>query len=130
MSAAVSSTRLQKGATLWGMLFMIMLIVFFSLLTIKIVPSYIENQKIQKALNGLSQDQAAVRMNRYQIIKSLTNRLYIDMADELVDLSEALTISKTREARVITISYEKVVPLAFNISALLDFENSAEIPLK
>jgi Tfp pilus assembly major pilin PilA len=130
MSAAVSSARFQKGATLWGMLGVIAIILFFSMLIIKIVPSYIENQKFQKALDNLAEDQNAVRMNRYQMIKSLTNRLYIDMADETLDLGEAFTITKTRDARVLTISYEKVIPMAYNISVLLDFENVAEIPLK
>ncbi|HBE91602.1 MAG TPA: hypothetical protein DDW55_03410, partial [Gammaproteobacteria bacterium] len=108
------------------MLGVIMVILFFTMLTIKILPSYIENQKFQKALDNLAEDQAAVKWNRHQMIKSLTNRLYIDFADETLDLSEAFSISKTRDARVLTISYEKVIPLAFNISALLDFENSAE----
>ena len=130
MSAVVSDARYQKGATLWGMLFTIMIILFFAILTIKIVPSYIENQKFAKALNSLAEDQAAIRMDRYQIVKSLNNRLYIDMADELIDVGDALTITKTRDARVLTISYEKVIPMAFNISVLLEFENSAEIPLK
>jgi len=130
MSEVISNRRLQNGATLWGMLGVIMVILFFTMLTIKILPSYIENQKFQKALDNLAEDQAAVKWNRHQMIKSLTNRLYIDFADETLDLSEAFSISKTRDARVLTISYEKVIPLAFNISALLDFENSAEISLK
>ena len=129
MTRHISSYR-QNGATLWSMITIIALVVFFALLVIKIVPSYIENQKIEKALRGLAEDPAAVHMNRAQITRSLTDRLYIDMADELLDLGEAMTITKTRDSRVITISYEKVIPLAYNISALLDFENSVEIPLK
>jgi len=130
MSEVISNRRLQIGATLWGMLSVIMVILFFALLTIKIVPSYVENQKIQKALDGLVEDSSSARMNRPQIVRSLTDRLYIDMADELVDLSEALSITKTRNTRVFTITYEKVIPLVYNISALLDFENSAEVSLK
>jgi hypothetical protein len=130
MSEVTCNRRLQKGATLWGMVGVIMVFLFFALLTIKIFPSYIENQKFQKALDNLVEEPGAVRMNRPQILKALTNKLYIDMADELIDLSDALSITKTRDARVLTISYEKVIPLAFNISALLEFENSAEIPLK
>jgi Domain of unknown function (DUF4845) len=128
MSESTSSRRFQNGATLWSMLAVMMVVAFFAMLTIKILPSYIENQKFQKALDNLAEDQAAVKWNRYQMIKSLTNRLYIDMADEIIDLGEAFSITKTRDARVLTISYEKVIPLAGNISALLDFENSAEIP--
>jgi len=130
MSREINNRHRQNGATLWSMITVIVLVVFFALLVIKIVPSYIENQKIEKALHGLADDPRAPAMNRAQIIRSLTDRLYIDMADELLDLSDALTITKTRNARVITISYEKVIPLAYNISALLDFENSVEIPLK
>lgn len=130
MIGEMTSRRHQNGATLWAMITVIALVVFFALLVIKIVPSYIENQKFEKALQGLAEDPRAPRMNRPQIIRSLTDRLYIDMADELIDLSDALTITKTRNARVITISYEKVIPLVYNISALLEFENSVEIPLK
>ena len=64
------------------------------------------------------------------MIDKIDNTLYIDMASDLLDLNEALTITKTKNTKVISIDYERVIPMAYNISALLDFENSVEVSLQ
>lgn len=120
----------QKGASMWTLIFTSALVVLFALITMKLVPAYLENNKVIHALESLAETPGAAQMSFGQVMQKIDNTLYIDLAEDLLDLKEALTISKTKSTKVFTISYERVIPMAYNISALLDFENSVEVPLK
>jgi hypothetical protein len=121
----------QSGATMWGILAVMALVVAFALLTMKLVPAYIDNAKVSSALSSLAEDAESRALPRRLLIKKVSDSLYIDMADDLLDLNDpaVFQIQKTKNSRVVTIAYERVIPLVYNISALLDFEESVEIPL-
>ncbi len=121
---------MQQGASMWMLLFSSALIVLFALVTMKLVPAYLDNNKIINALNSFAETPGAANMSRTQVINKIDNTLYIDMASDLLNLNDALAITKTKNTKVYTISYERVIPMAYNISALLDFENSVEVSLK
>ncbi|MGB5309754.1 MAG: DUF4845 domain-containing protein, partial [Arenicellales bacterium] len=90
----------------------------------------LDNNKVASALDSLAKTPGAAQMTRRQVLEKIDNTLYIDMAHDLLDLKEALTITKTKNTKVFSIDYERVIPMAYNISALLDFENSVEVSLK
>jgi len=120
----------QTGASMWGLLGGSALLVLFALITMKLVPAYIDNNKVASALASLAETPGANTMTRRQVIAKIDNTLYIDMASDLLDLKEALVITKTKNTKVFSINYERVIPMAYNISALLDFENSVEVSLR
>ena len=117
----------QKGWTIWTLLLTLALIVFFSLLIMKLAPHYLDNRKIQTALEGMTTDTRIAAMTRRQIIQELRNGLYIDYGSDIVDLNESLSINKGKGSMNLSVEYEVVVPLAWNISALLDFHNRADV---
>ncbi|MDJ0957546.1 MAG: DUF4845 domain-containing protein [Arenicellales bacterium] len=117
----------QKGWTIWTLLLTLGLIVFFSLLIMKLTPHYLDNRKIQTALDGMTSDTRIASMTRRQIVNELRNGLYIDYGKDIVNLDESLSINKEKGAVNLSVEYEVVVPLAWNISALLDFHNSADV---
>ena len=117
----------QKGWTIWTLLLTLGLIVFFALLVMKLAPHYLDNRKIQTALDGMTTDTRGAGMTRSQIINELRNGLYIDYGKDIVNLNESLSVNKGKGAVNLSVEYEVVVPLAWNISALLDFHNSAEV---
>lgn len=120
--------RNQKGWTIWSVSAVAFLIVIVALLMMKLFPPYFDNLKIQEALDTLRDEARVARMSRRELIVELDNRLYIDFAHEIVDLNKALSIEKQKESIIVRIDYEVVVPLVYNIAALLDFHNSVEIP--
>lgn len=120
----------QSGASMWGLIGGSALLVLFALITMKLVPAYLDNNKVASALDSLAETPGAAQMSRRQVLDKIDNTLYIDMASDLLDLNEALTITKTKNTKVFSIDYERVIPMAYNISALLDFENSVEVSLK
>jgi type II secretory pathway component PulF len=120
----------QKGTSMWGLLFGAALFVLFALITMKMVPAYLDNNKIISALDSVSEQPGVGNWSRRQIINRVSDTLYIDMASDMLDLNEALTIRRQKNTKVISIDYDRVIPMAFNISALLDFENSVEVSLR
>ena len=120
----------QKGASMWMLIFGSALFVLFALVTMKLVPAYLDNNKVVNALESLKDQQGVARWTRRQILEKVDNTLYVDLASDLLNLNEALVITKSKSMRVISIDYERVIPMAYNISALLDFENSVEVSLQ
>ena len=85
----LSHASKQKGASMWTLVFTSALIVLFALITMKLVPAYLDNNKIINALNSLAETPGAANMSRRQVIDKISNTLYIDMASDLLDLNDA-----------------------------------------
>jgi len=120
----------QTGASMWTLIFTSAMFILFALITMKLVPAYLDNNKVASALESLAETPGAVTMSRRQVLGKINNTLYIDMADDLLDLNASLVISKTKTHKVFSLDYERVIPMAYNVSALLNFENSVEVPFK
>lgn len=120
----------QHGATMWMIIAVMALVVMFALVVMKLTPAYLENAKVMNALERLAEDPRAATMPRAELIQKISDTLYIDMANDLLDLREAVVITKSAGKRTVEINYERVIPMVYNISALLDFENSVDIPTK
>ncbi len=126
----VSKIGKQQGASMWMLILGSALIVLFALVAMKLIPAYLDNNKIVNALESLKEQQGVGNWTRRQITEKVDNTLYIDLASDLLNLNEAMTITKTRTKKIISIDYERVIPMAYNISALLEFENSIEVPIR
>ena len=118
----------QRGASMWGLVGGAGLIVLFALITMKLVPVYLDNNKIISALDSLAETPGVNNMSRRHVLDKIDNTLYIDMASDLLNLKEALSITKTRTHKVYTISFERVTTMCYNIGALSEVESSVEVP--
>jgi hypothetical protein len=115
---------------MWMLIGMSALVVLFALIAMKLIPGYLDNAKVQNSLESLKDVPGVANMGRRQVMERVYNSLYIDGAHDLLDLKTALVITKQTNKKVISVDYERVIPMAFNISVLLDFENSVDIPLR
>jgi hypothetical protein len=117
----------QRGWTFWSLAGVSFLIVAGALLFMKLMPVYLDNYKIQEAMASVAEDPRASSWNKRQVVQEMTNILYIDYGADIVDLNKALSLEKKDAGQHIRVEYEVVVPLVFNVSALIDFDNAAEI---
>lgn len=118
----------QRGMTMWGMAMVIALIVFFTLLGLKLFPPYMDNFKINTALQNVGKQSSGGTLSQEEVTEALRKRLEIENVDNALDLRKSLKIeSAGRGTKVIRVAYEVRVPLAYNITALLDFNNSVEV---
>ncbi len=126
-SGEVLMKNKQSGWTFWSVSAVVIIVVVLALLFMRLFPPYFDNLKLQDALEELTNDPRVANMNRRQIIQELDNKLYIDYAHEIVDLKESLLVDKSDKKLTITVDYEVVVPLVYNLSALLNFSNRVDI---
>ena len=116
----------QRGVTIWGMFMISLMVVFFALLLFKLIPPYLQDLKVNAALDSIEQEASGSGMSKPEIIVALRKRFDIDDIEH-IDLSD-VTIERRGVFKVINIEYEAVVHLVLNISALMEFNHSAEIP--
>lgn len=116
----------QKGMTMWGMAGVLGLIAFFTLLILNLLPPYLENMKVKAALESVARQPDVGALPREEIITMLQRRFDIEDVRR-VELNKDLKIEANNRNKVIRVAYQVQVPLAYNISALLAFDNSVEV---
>jgi len=117
----------QRGWTVWGLAFVLLIISFFSLLGLKLFPAYLTNMKLSRALNKIASESDVGSATKRDIISRLEKTLYIDYADEDINLGDALTIDKGKYGMTLILDYKITVHIAYNVSALIEFHNSATV---
>ena len=116
----------QRGVTMWGMFMISLMVVFFALLLFKLIPPYLQDLKVNAALDSIEKEASGSGMSKPEIIVALRKRFDIDDIEH-VDPAD-ITIQRRGVFIVVDIEYEAIVPLVLNISALIEFNHSAEIP--
>ena len=82
--------------------------------------------KIKSALEGVGRDPDAATMSNGEIKESVRKRLEIDSADSF-DLEDSFSVEPRGNMKIVRITYETTVPMAFNISALIHFDHRVEV---
>ena len=116
----------QTGATLWSMISISVLVIFFALLLIQLIPPYLADMKVRAALDSIERQAQGGTMSNAQIMIALEKRFDIDSITH-VNLREDVVIEREGRMKIVRIAYEAQIPLVFNISALLEFDHSAEV---
>ena len=116
----------QNGMTFWGLLVVGGVLAFFVLLFFKLMPPYLEHARVKTALANIASQPGAADMDKSQIKAAFDRRFNIEDIYE-IDLSKALFVEKKPGATTIRIAYEKRVPLAYNVTALIEFDDSVQV---
>lgn len=119
-----ASLARQKGMSFWGFIWSAVIVVCISYLLVISIPHYINNQKLYRALEDLAVEPGIMNMNRHSMIRLLNRKLNIDYADNIVNLNTAFKVRNVDAKKELSINYELVVPVFYNVSLLFDFENS------
>jgi hypothetical protein len=120
-----SSLKSQQGLTLLSIAFILFLIGFFVLLTLKIVPIYLDHNKVKNALSALKKDPAFPNMSEFEIKQSIDKRFNMNYVYDVT--SNDLKVVKTATYTKVEIEYETVVKLAYNLSVLAEFHDVIEV---
>lgn len=118
------SFKHQQGLTLISLVFILGLIGFFVLLTLKIVPIYLDHGKVKSALEALQATPELASKGEYEIRDSLNKRFNINY---VYDVSkDDIKIIKHGNYVKVDIEYETVVKLVGNLSVLAEFHDTIE----
>lgn len=122
----MQSRNHQKGMTFWSLLFVLGVLGFFLFVGFKLFPPYMDDFKINSALDSLTKQSDIGSLSKAAISESLRKRFDIDnisYADPVKDL----TLENRGRMRVIRLHYKPEIPLMFNVSLLLEFNHTREV---
>ena len=122
----MKSYRRQRGISIWLAAVLFICLACIGLVALKLFPVYMESLKIDRALTALVENEDLRPMSKTEIRNALLRRLDIDGVESVrhANFWDVTTITKDSDGVTIDIVYEKVVPMAVNVSALVDFEKS------
>lgn len=112
----------QRGASMWGVILVVVMAAFYVLLGLKLFPVYMANAKAKSALNRLAKSVGASEMTPEEIRERLYKQFIIDDLDRDIDLKTALKITTRNRIRYVSLTYESVTPIVANLSVLGEFE--------
>jgi hypothetical protein len=120
------SLKKQTGATLMGMLFIGILLVFVALIGMKLFPAYQQYFSVKTIIRAMKQEVGS--MSKAEIIQSFDRRA--DIGYVTVITGKDLAIGKNANGETtVTAKYQVTTPILGNISALMDFEYSTDSKL-
>jgi hypothetical protein len=117
----------ERGITIWGMLVMAAVIGFLALLAIKLIPPYLQHGKAIVALrNAVNQSGGASSESAEELRRALQRRFDIEDIRH-INPQRDLRFERRRPGYVtVRLAYEVRVPIAYNVSALIEFDESVE----
>lgn len=114
----------QSGVTFGGFIMVIVILAGVAIFSMKLIPAYMENGKIQKAFDAMVQDPAMQSASVAEIKDSYYKRANT-MDGVTAVMYNDIDISTADGKLSLSASYSKKIPLAGNISLLIEFKPSA-----
>ena len=115
----------QKGMTAIGWLLVLGLIAFFTLITLRLVPAYLEFAKVTSVLESLQNEPGITRKTRGEIIQMITKRF--DVNDVYQVDAKQVKITKEKGVLTVSINYERREHLVGNVDVVTTFERQVEV---
>ena len=95
----------QKGMTAIGWLLVLGLIAFFTLITLRLIPAYLEFAKVSSVLESLQDEPGITRKSKTEIIKMITKRFDVN---DVYDVDPKIVkVSKDKGVLKVSINYER-----------------------
>ena len=116
----------QEGWTMWSLMFVSGVIIFFTYIGFQLVPLYSTNSNIKNAMQLALNDVTPSQVSRSGIVKKMQNQLYLDGSHKLLNYKKDLNIKRSQRELIVKVNYERRVPLFFNLSIVASFENEAK----
>jgi hypothetical protein len=108
-----------------GWMLVLGLIAFFTLITLRMVPLYLEFGKVASTLESLKDQPNITRQTRGEIIKIVSKRFNVNDVHN-VD-PKLIKVSKDRGVLKVGINYERREHLAGNIDIVATFDKQIEV---
>ena len=121
------SLHRQQGMTTIGWILVFLLIAFFTLITLKIVPIYLDSFKAVSILKDLEAEPETGAMSPGEVLRTLRKRLVINMVEGVTN--DDIYVERTGDSMVIGFDYEVRRNLLGNLDVVVSFDKSIEVPV-
>ncbi len=115
----------QQGMTLLSITLLLGLIAFFTLLILRITPLYMDHNKVNNVFNAIEQTEGIANKSKREIESMFGKRFNINYVTH-IDLSDLVIVKRPNYLRV-ELEYERVAPIAGNLSVLAEFSEMIEV---
>ena len=114
----------QRGMTLLGWIFTLVLIGAVSLLVMKLVPIYAESFKVDKALKSIIGQPGIAQQSPTEIYRQFARRMDIEDLERFGEqnVRKYVTVEKKGPKVVITVEYQAKTKLIGDLSLVADFK--------
>jgi hypothetical protein len=118
------SASRQRGMSMLGAVFAILLGAFVLTCVLKLGPAYMSNWQIQSILSSMKSEfeQAEMVVDRRAVHRKLSKRFDIDQIDAIT--FQDVKVSRDEDDVVVNANYESRIPLLANIDVVLKFEDN------
>lgn len=126
MSCSQQPPARQRGMSMLSVLVVLGIGVFFVLIGVKMAPVYMENYAIREVLDAVAQDRGSRALSNRRLKDNILRRMSINGVYSFP--KDKIKISKTRKGRHVAIDYEVRKPVVGNVSIVMTFAESADLP--
>lgn len=113
--------RRQKGASVFAIIILLVMVGMFLLSALKVAPSYMDNNVIVNAMDGTINNNDFESMSIAEVRSNLQRSLVTNNIREFDSSSVVLT--REGNNNFVDINYESRVPLFYNTDIVVTFEN-------
>ncbi len=117
----------QSGMTAIGWLLVLGLIALFTLVTLRLVPLYLEYSKVVSVLESLQSQPDIANETKQGIISLVTRRF--DINDVRNVDPKLVKVSKDKGVLTLSIAYERREHLMGNLDVVAVFDKKVEVPI-
>lgn len=115
----------QRGWTFWSLTSVMAVVLLFSYIGLQLVPVYMANNNIKNAMARSIDGPDVNKINRSLIIRKMKDQLYLDGNHKILKYTTDLKVKRSRSELIVETHYIREVPLFFNVSLLVKFDNVA-----
>jgi len=115
----------QKGMTAIGWLLVLGLIAFFILITLRLLPMYLEFGKVASVIESLQNEPGISNLSRSEIIKLVSRRF--DVNDVSSVDPKLIKVGKDKGLLTVSIDYEQREHLIGNVDVVAVFNKQVEV---
>ncbi|HLA75159.1 MAG TPA: DUF4845 domain-containing protein [Gammaproteobacteria bacterium] len=124
----MSGINRQRGITTIGLIIILGLIAFFTMITLKLFPIYIEYFQVVTSLESLQSEPDVTSKTKPEIVQLLIKRLDVNNVKSVE--AKNIEIKQGPKATVIGINYEVREPLFWNLDVVAKFDKSIEVLIR
>lgn len=124
----------QRGMAMISWLVVMVVLGFFALVLIRLLPVYVDDYGVKNVIKSLSEDSALIAQN--QSADSMVTAVKTSLAKRFVvnnikNISvHDVEVSSTTQGIEVHLEYESRVPILFNIDAVVHFEHTEVVPVQ
>lgn len=117
----------QRGITLIGFLFMLIIVGFFAYLAMRLIPAYTEYMGVVKSMELVRNEPNSAQASPEEIRRSLMIKFDTQYVDSQSVPPQSITVLRQGGDATLRVAYEKRIPFAYNVDLVVSFDKSVNL---